>query len=205
MQIKGTDIPHPPPPLQTGVPVLRTGVGTRSLAAAAVGGAGGGGPYASHNRPHHHSVSNLRNAGAGGMANTRGYLSTQYYPHTAAPAAAGGGGGFGSEGAALSAAALAAASSIGGSRNSWSQQLDQLRTDDLMPTPLEISSPGGAGDILSLSCLGSYLAVRTLLLPCRTCRLRAVAPRVALCTFVSVWLLSALLTFSLSVFFFLKR
>ena len=39
-------------------------------------------------------------------------------------------------------------------------QLDLLKTDDVIPTPLEISSPGGAGDILSLSCLGSYLTVR---------------------------------------------
>lgn len=169
MQIKGTELPHAPPPLQTGVPVPRTGVGTRSLAAAAVGGAGGGGLYSSHNRPHHHhsSSSNLRNVGASGMHNNNGniqaggYLHTQYYPHrgAAAAAVAGAGSGFGSEGAAISAAAMAAASSIGGSRNSWTQQLDQLRTDDVIPTPLEIGSPGGPGDILSLSCLGSYMAV----------------------------------------------
>lgn len=29
----------------------------------------------------------------------------------------------------------------------------------MIPTPLEIGSPGGTGDILSLACLGSYRAV----------------------------------------------
>lgn len=39
--------------------------------------------------------------------------------------------------------------------------LDMLRNDDVIPAPLEISSPGGGGDILSLACLGSYREVRS--------------------------------------------
>lgn len=135
VQIKGRESP---------APLFRTGVGTRSFAAAVAGAAGGGGPYASLNR--HHARS-----GEAGNNNSNNAAAAQYYHQRA--------GGFGSEGAAVSAAAYAASSVGGGLRNSWSQQLDQLRTDDVIPTPLEISSPGGAGDILSLSCLGSYLAV----------------------------------------------
>ncbi|CAN0405187.1 unnamed protein product, partial [Ectocarpus sp. 8 AP-2014] len=142
--------------------MMRQGVGTRSLAAAVAGGAGGGGPYASLNRHQYHRQNPPRSAVGGNVNNSSsnqaggGYVNTHTY-HQPAGGGGGGGGGVGREGAAVSAAAFAAASSIGGSRNSWSQQLDQLRTDDVIPTPLEIHSPGGGGDILSLSCLGSYL------------------------------------------------
>lgn len=43
--------------------------------------------------------------------------------------------------------------------SSCAPNLDVLRTDDVIPTPLEITSPGGAGDILSMACLGSYRPV----------------------------------------------
>lgn len=70
-------------------------------------------------------------AGRGGYALYRGGVG-------------GGGGGISGEGAVVSSACA---------------NLDLFRADDVIPTPLEISSPGGAGDILSLSCLGSYLTV----------------------------------------------
>ena len=158
MQIKGGggDTPH----------LLRTGVGTRSLAAAAAGAAGGGGPYASLNRHSHHPRNT--GGGSGNDSSGAGYGNAPFYTNNARGGGGGGfggggggGGGAGGEGAAVSAAACAA-SSVVGARNSWGQPLDQLRTDDVIPTPLEISSPGGAGDILSLSCLGSYLAVSVL-------------------------------------------
>ena len=169
MQIKGAGGGDNPSPH-----LLRTGVGTRSLAAAVAGAAGGGGPYASLNRHHH-----PRNGGGGGGGSSSGndnggggYGNVPFYVNN--PRGGGGGGGAGGEGAAVSAAAGAASSVGGGVRNSWAQQLDQLRTDDVIPTPLEINSPGGAGDILSLSCLGSYLAV-SVLLACAHLFLRAIA------------------------------
>ncbi|CAM9839869.1 unnamed protein product [Ectocarpus sp. 13 AM-2016] len=163
VEIKEGEAPPQSPALLGGAPMMRQGAGTRSLVAAVAGGAGGGGPYASLNRHQYHRQNPPRSAVGGNMNNSSssqaggGYVNTQHY-HLPVGGGGGGGRGVGREGAAVSAAAFAAASSIGGSRNSWSQQLDQLRTDDVIPTPLEIHSPGGGGDILSLSCLGSYLA-----------------------------------------------
>lgn len=135
---------------------LRMGVGTRSLAASLVGGAGSTrqNAYGLYPAPPDESHNfRIDSDGSGGVGTAIGGGVCGGEGAALLGSAAIGGGVCGGEGAAL------LGSGPGVRAHSTNNGMDLFTNDDVIPAPLEISFPGGAGDIMSLSCLGSYTTV----------------------------------------------